>query len=123
MEKLTLTIIEEKDIFKEALYYLNYLKLEDVVHNEDLKDYIDQMLYNEKEDIKSIDIEEGARELTVIDINFRDKLHAQIACAFWNTVCAETREHEKFLYEVAFNMYYGLVMALENAEEVEGGAL
>ena len=119
MEKLTLTIVEERNTFKEALYYLNYLRLEDVVHNEELKDYINQMLYNEKEDID----EDDGTVFTIVNIDFRDKLHAQIACAFWNTVCAETREHEKFLYEVAFNMYYGLVMALENAKEVEGGAL
>lgn len=121
MEKLTLTIVEERNIFKEALYYLNYLKLEDVVHNEELKDYINQMLYNEKEE--DID-EDNGTVFTIVDIDFRDKLHAQIACAFWNAVCAETREHEKFLYEVAFNMYYGLVMALENADiKEEGGAL
>lgn len=121
MEKLTLTIVEERNIFKEALYYLNYLRLEDVVHNEELKDYINQMLYNKKEE--SID-EDNGTVFTIVDIDFRDELHAQIACAFWNAVCAETRDHEKFLHEVAFNMYYGLVMALENADiKEEGGAL
>ena len=56
MEKLTLTIVEERNTFREALYYLNYLKLEDVVHNEELKDYINQMLYNEKEELQIPDL-------------------------------------------------------------------
>ena len=121
---MILTIVEEKNTFKEALYFLNGLKISNVIQNPEINDYINQMLINEKEDIKSIDIEEGARELTVIDIDFRDKLHVQIACAFWNTVCAEVRETAPELYEVAFNMYYALIMALENQEEAaEGGAL
>ena len=119
---MKLTIIEERNTFNEALYFLNALRLDNEVTNPDILDYINQMLNNEKEIIKSLDIEEGMRELTVVDIDFKDKLQAQIMCAFWNTVAAECRETAPELYEVAFNMYYAIVMAIENQLE-EGGAL
>lgn len=118
---MRLTIVEEKNTFNEALYFLIGLKLGNVIQNPDINNYINQMLTNEKEDIKSIDTKEGAKELTIVDIDFRDKLHAQIACAFWNTVCAEVRETAPELYEVAFNMYYALIMAIEN--QVEEGEI
>ena len=115
MEKLVLTIIEEKDIFIEALRYLNFLKINEVTDNEDILDYANQMLYNNREEIHD-DIDD--EHLFVVDIEFRDELHAQIICAFWNAVCADAREKFPEIYEMAFCMYYGIIMALEN-EKVE----
>ncbi len=118
MEKLNLTIVEEKNIFIEALRYLNFLKQKDIVHNEDINDYINQMLYNERDEyVDDIDDE----TIIMTDIAFKDELHAQIVCAFWNAVCADTREKFPEIYDMAFCMYYGVVMALEN-EKAEGGA-
>ena len=122
---MRLTIVEEKNTFNEALCFLNGLKLGNVIQNPDINNYINQMLTNEKEDIKSLDIETGIQTLTVVDLEFKDKLHAQIICAFWNTICTEVRETAPELYEVAFNMYYALIMAIENQEiqeKEEGGA-
>ena len=50
-------------------------------------------------------------------------MHAHIICAFWNAVCADAREKFPEIYEMAFKMYYGLVMALEVAKEEEGGTI
>lgn len=120
MEKLILTIVEEKETFVEALRYLNFLKINEVTTNEDILNYADQMLNpNNREEIyDDIDNE----RFFVADIEFKDELQAQVICAFWNTVCADAREQFPEIYEMAFKMYYGLIMAMENAKE-EGGAL
>ncbi len=119
MEKLILTIVEERNLFIEALRYLNFLKINEVTTNEDILDYIEQMLHNSKiEYCDDIDNE----QFIAVDLEFKDELHVQIICAFWNAVCADTREKFPETYEMAFNMYYGLIMALENEKE-EGGVL
>ena len=120
MKKLVLTTITEKDIFIEALRYLNFLRVEKIVNNPDINDYINKMLDPDNRTVTHDDIDDEI--LYVTDIEFKDELHAQIVCAFWNAVCADTREKFPETYEMAFNMYYGIVMALENAKE-EGGAL
>ena len=119
MKKLNLTIIEQKDIFIEALRYLNFLKVENLVNNPEINDYINQMLNPDNRELIHDDIDDEIFYVT--DIEFKDELHAQIVCAFWNAVCGETRERFPETYEMAFSMYYGLIMALEN-EKAEGGA-
>ena len=44
MEKLVLTIIEERNTFIEALRYLSFLKVYEITDNEDIMHYVDQML-------------------------------------------------------------------------------
>ena len=119
---MKLTIVEERNIFNEALYFLNALRLDNEVTNPDILDYINQMLNNEKEYIKSIHVEDGSRDLVIVDLEFKDMLQVQVICAFWTAVCAETMDEHSELYEVAKNMYYGLVLAMEEVVE-EGGAL
>ena len=120
MEKLVLTIIEEQNVFVEALRYLNFLKVNNVTDNPEIMDYANQMLDPNNREVIRDDIDDEI--LYVADIEFRDELHVQIICAFWNAVCADSREKFPEIYEMAFQMYYGTVMALENAKE-EGGAL
>lgn len=120
MEKLVLTIIEERNTFIEALRYLNFLKINKVTDNEDILHYVDQMLNPDNREEVFDDIEN--EHFFVADIEFRDELNAQIICAFWNAVCADAREKFPEIYEMAFKMYYGLVMALEVAKE-EGDVL
>ena len=120
MEKLVLTIIEEQNVFVEALRYLNFLKVNNVTNNPEIMDYVNQMLDPNNREVINDDIDNEI--FYVADIEFRDELHVQIICAFWNTVCADTREEFPETYEMAFNMYYGLIMALENAKE-EGDVL
>ena len=40
MEKLVLTIIEEQNVFVEALRYLNFLKVNNVTNNPEIMDYV-----------------------------------------------------------------------------------
>lgn len=120
MEKLVLTIIEERNTFIEALRYLNFLKVNEITDNEDIMYYVDQMLNPDNREEVFDDIEN--EHFFVVDIEFRDELNAQIICAFWNAVCADSREKFPEIYEMAFKMYYGLVMALEVAKE-EGGVM
>lgn len=120
MEKLVLTIIEERDTFIEALRYLNFLKINKITNNEDIMHYVDQMLNPDNREEIFDDIEN--EHFFVANIEFRDELNVQIVCAFWNAVCADTREKFPETYEMAFEMYYGLIMALEVAKE-EGGVL
>jgi hypothetical protein len=120
MEKLVLTIIEERNTFIEALRYLNFLKVNEITDNEDIMHYVDQMLNPDNREEVFDDIEN--EHFFVADIEFRDELNAQIICSFWNAVCADAREKFPEIYEMAFKMYYGLVMALEVAKE-EGDVL
>ena len=120
MEKLVLTIIEERNTFIEALRYLSFLKVYEITDNEDIMHYVDQMLNPDNREEVFDDIEN--EHFFVVDIEFRDELNAQIICAFWNAVCADSREKFPEIYEMAFKMYYGLVMALEVAKE-EGGVM
>lgn len=111
MENLTLTIIEQKDVFDKALYFLNRLKSRNKVQDSDINEYINQMINNKKDETYDDDI-----CFIIIDINFKNEFQAKAASVFWNSVCEEAKGRNEELYEVAFQMYYGIIMALEEAK-------
>ncbi len=110
MENLQLIIVTEEGIFNGAIEFLNQLQNDNLITNEEVLDYMNQMLNNPVS--KEVD-EEDNKVFVVMELNFKDELNVNVICAFWNALCAETREDMPDLYEIGFDMYYGLVMALE----------
>lgn len=116
MENLKLIIITEENIFNGAIEFLSQLQNNNLITNEEVLDYMNQMLNNQVS--KSVD-EEDNKVFVVMELSFKDELNVKVICAFWNALCAETREDMPDLYEIGFDMYYGLIMALEQ-EKAEG---
>lgn len=116
MKNLQLIVVTKENIFNEAIEFLNQLNNDNLITNEEVLDYMNQMLNNEVFE----EVDEKTNEVfTVMRLNFKDELNVKIICAFWNALCAESMEDMPALYEVGYHMFHGLVMALEQ-EKAEG---
>ncbi len=117
--KLTLAIIEMEEIFNAAIDFLKYYSEnnDSLVENEDMYDYVQQMLNNERDFI----IEEDDPVFVVTDITFENEKQMVTAYSFWDSVYEITREINPELSSVAFEMYYGIIMAYE--DQIIGGEI
>ena len=114
---MELKCMYDAEMFGRALLYLKSIKEEEgKICNELIVNHVEQMLDRNRRRY----VEDNDGGLIEVKLNFEDKIHARIACAFWSAVYADVKASAPMFQPMALEMYYNLVFALENKLDEEG---